>query len=921
MTAQKLSPLMEQYFGIKSRCKDAILLFRMGDFYETFGDDAVITARDLNITLTSRQKDDGGNKIPLAGIPYHALDSYLSKLVKAGHKVAICDQVEDPKLSKGLVKRELTRIVTPGTVMEASMLDEGSNNYLAAIAPEIDGPLIGLALLDISTGEFLATAVPASRLSSELARFHPSECLIPRSHGELELQCSRNSNEETFRKEIVDDSLFDLHDAVEALKARFKDLDLHDGSDSLLAEPDGDTRASCDSLCIQAAGAILRYISRSHLDACPHITRLRIISNGEFMAIDDVAMRNLEIFKNAFDGSKNGSLLEFLDRCKSPMGSRTLARWLSMPCLDLQMITDRQDAIEELLKGPLLKDELSSASCGIRGLGDMQRLNGRISSGTAQPKDMAAVRACMLRLPSIVDLLKSVQSSKLHEIADRLDHGPLAGALDLLKSAISEDPPAGAKDSGIIKEGFSEELDVLRSVLKDGKGWIARMEKEERQETGIKSLKVGYNNIFGYYIEVTRANLNLVPERYIRKQTLAGAERFITAELKKMEEQVLSAMERSSALEQEIFNQVRSSIAGYSQAIQTVASAVGELDAVLSLAEVAYEGSMAKPTVDHGDELIIRDGRHPVLDRSMRGSFVPNDLHLDGKNNMFMILTGPNMAGKSTFMRQVAQIAIMAQIGSFVPASYCRCGLIDRIFTRVGARDDISSGQSTFMVEMTELSRILKGATSKSLIILDEVGRGTSTFDGLCIAWAISEHISEKIRAKTIFATHYHQLTALSTKIKGIVNFNMAVLEEGESITFLRSVVPGATDKSYGIHVAKLAGLPDSVIRRAWEKLRELERESAESLAAGSEDETSGRRRRQKTAHFTQMIFFDDAKIDSISASRKGVDLKPIDDGSVAALQVREMILQLDIDGMAPIDALLALRDYREILTKGEMKR
>ncbi|OPY44498.1 MAG: DNA-binding protein MutS2 [Methanosaeta sp. PtaU1.Bin028] len=850
----RLSPLMNQYFSAKQQNPDALLLFRMGDFYETFGDDAVLAARDLNITLTSRQKDDEGNKIPLAGIPYHALDTYLGKLVAAGHKVAICEQMEDPKAARGLVKREVIRVVTPGTVIEDCLLRDKANNYLCALCPE--GGRTGLAFLDVSTGEFLATEVDEEQTASELARFDPAECLVPEG-----ATCGWKAAHIQMLPQLA----FDLDRARGLLKDQLEDLSWSEGL----------------PLALRAAGAVLDYLHKSRLDALGHIRTIQLCTASQFMIIDEVTLRNLEILKSTRDGSRRGTLLEFLDRAQTPMGSRMIARWLQMPSLSPDTINRRLDAVWETAEAALMREELAS---GLQGLGDIERIMGRISLGVATPRDMAALRGALYRVPGLRESLSDARSGYLREISQRLDLQGLHDLPDLLSRSLNDEPPISAREGGIVREGYHKELDDLRALLQDGRGWISRLEVEERKRTGIRSLKIGYNNVFGYYIEVTRANLTSVPEEYERKQTLANAERFVTPALKEMEARVLSAQERSTSLEYEIFNSLRAAAAERSAEVRSLTQALGELDALLSLAQTALDGHLTRPDLNDQGAIVLQDSRHPVLERAMRGGFVPNDVRLD-RESRFMILTGPNMAGKSTFMRQIALTVIMAQMGSFVPAAYASLGLVDRIFTRVGARDDLVLGQSTFMVEMSELAHILKTATSKSLILLDEIGRGTSTFDGLSIAWAVTEFIHNRIGAKTIFATHYHQITQLGCT-PGVVNFNMAVQEQGSEIIFLRRVVPGATDRSYGIQVARLAGVPDQVIRRAEEVLIEIEQQAAIEVRAGQKKE-----RLARGSRYTQLIFFDQP------AAGGGLAQPP-------AHPLIEEIRHLELDRLTPLQAL-----------------
>ncbi len=867
MTASKLSPLMEQYYREKKAYPDAILLFRVGDFYETFAEDAVTVSRDLNITLTSRQKDDEGNKIPLAGVPYHALDAYLAKLIKAGHKVAICDQVEDPKTAKGLVKREITRVVTPGTVIEASMLDESSNNFLASVVEE--SGRMGLALVDVSTGEFLTAEIPAERLASELARFRPAEVIAPFA-----------LNWNGARQQVLEESCFSKEIAAKALQCQFGP-----GWEEKLRLADKD-------LCSRACGAILTYLHHSHFNDLGHLSEIRLFTGSEYMVLDEVTLRNLEILRNIRDRSRRGTLLEFLGETKTPMGARTLARWIQMPLRSWELIKKRLDSVEELCLETMLHGSLTEE---LKGVSDLERLVSRISCKAATPKDLIALKNTLQKLPALCESLKNTSSSYLRELEGRLD--PLNQIVALIDKSIVEDPPTHLRDGGVVKDGYNLEIDQLHELLRDGRGWISRLESAERARTGIKSLKIAYNNVFGYYLEITRANLNIVPENYIRKQTLANAERFITPELKEMESKVISAQERSISLEQEIFGRIRDEINSHAHEIQERAYAIAELDVILALSTVALDNALIKPEFNEEGKIFCRGCKHPVLDRAMRGGFVPNDICLDNNSNRLIILTGPNMAGKSTFMRQIALSAIMAQAGSFVPAAYASLSLIDRIFTRVGAYDDLSAGQSTFMVEMTELANILTTATQDSLVLLDEVGRGTSTFDGLSLAWAISEYLHNSIKCKAVFATHYHQLTQLEGLLPGVRNFNIAVKEEKGNITFLRTVVPGATDKSYGVHVARLAGVPIEVTKRADEILKVIENDAViEPLSTNKKS--------RKSAKYTQLIFFDGPGIEGDIMKPQSMD------------PVLNDILRLDIDSLTPREALNRLAEFQKILKR-----
>ncbi|MFA6371867.1 MAG: DNA mismatch repair protein MutS [Methanothrix sp.] len=869
----KLSPLMEQYYREKKLYPDALLLFRVGDFYETFAEDAVVVARDLNITLTSRQKDDEGNKIPLAGVPYHALEVYLARLIRAGHKVAICDQVEDPKLAKGLVKREITRVVTPGTIIEQAMLDEASNNFLASVAA--DGDRMGLAFVDVSTGEFLTTEIATERLTAELAKFRPAECIAPFP-----------INWEGSSLQILDESAFSEESTSAALVNRFgPDW----GERLLLADK---------PLSARACGAILTYLHAAHFDALGHLHDIRIYSAAEFMVLDVVTLRNLEILRNIRDRSRRGTLLEFLARTKTPMGARTLARWIQMPLLSVEAITRRHLAVEELNNNSVLRESLTEV---LKGMCDLERLMSRVSCRSASPKELVVLKSTLARLPRMQDILENAATPYLVELQGRLS--PCEDIATLLERSIVEDPPTHLRDGGVIKDGFNAEIDQIHSLLRDGRGWIARLEASEREKTGIKSLKISYNNVFGYYLEITRANLHLVPQDYIRKQTLANAERFITPELKEMESKVLSAQERSISLEQEIFAGLCDQIAAEARTVQERAGALAETDVLVALANVAAESGLVRPQFNSEGKLFLRAAKHPVLDKAMRGGFVPNDVLLDNDHNRLLILTGPNMAGKSTFMRQIALCAIMAQAGSFVPAAYASLSMVDRIFTRVGAYDDLSAGQSTFMVEMTEIATILGAASKDSLVLLDEVGRGTSTFDGLSLAWAISEYLHSNIKCKCVFATHYHQLTQLEGILPGVKNYSIAVKEEKGNITFLRTVVPGATDKSYGVHVARLAGVPEAVTRRADQILKEIEKEAVI-------EPFSGNKKLRKSSQYTQLIFFDAPTSEGKEAGEKlGKILRPQKDDAIL-----QDILALEIDSLTPLQALSCLVEYQKRL-------
>ncbi len=743
------------------------------------------------------------------------------------------------------------------------MLEESSNNFLAALVME-DGRA-GVAFADVSTGEFLTTEMPSERIAAEMAKFRPAECIA-----------SSDISLDGYRIQVQEEA-FSPNSAREALALQF-------GSDW-----EERMRMDGKELSIRACGAVLTYLHRSHFDALGHIGEIQLYSGSDFMMLDDVTLRNLEINRNIRDRSRRGTLLEFLGQTKTPMGSRTLARWVQMPLLSVEKIRRRLDAVEELIKSAMLRESLAEE---LKGASDLERLVGRVTCGAANPKDLVVLKSTLQRLPALLQAMESVSSPYLQELKGRL--GPLENVIAPIERSISDDSPANLRDGGVIKDGFEPELDSLRALLRDGKGWISRLENEEKKRTGIKSLKVGYTGVFGYYLEVSRPNLHLVPDDYIRKQTLANAERFITSDLKEMESKVISAQERSNALEQEIFSRVRSEIASNAKEIQLRAAAIGELDVLLAFGATASENSFVKPEFNSEGRIALRGCRHPVLDRAMRGGFVPNDVYLDGDSCRLVILTGPNMAGKSTFMRQIALASILAQTGSFVPASNASLCIVDRIFTRVGAYDDLSAGQSTFMVEMTEIANILRYATKESLVLLDEVGRGTSTFDGLSIAWAISEYLHSTVRAKAVFATHYHQLTQLEGVLPAAKNYSMAVKDEKGTITFLRTVVPGATDKSYGVHVARLAGVPEAVTKRADEVLKQIEREAVVEPLAGS-------KKGRKSSKYTQLIFFDQPSGES-RLQEKQMHRDP----------VVEEILRLDLDSMTPREAHNKLAEYQK---------
>jgi DNA mismatch repair protein MutS len=796
-----LTPLFRQYHSIKSQYPDVILMFRLGDFYEMFGKDAEIASRELDLVLTSREAGKG-KRIPMCGVPYHAVERYIARLLARGHKVAICEQMEDPAKAKGLVKRAVTRIVTPGTVVEESMLEARRSSFLAAVAR--DGDEYGLAIADVSTGELISTNIKGERLLwEELQRTSPAELLLLPKDEEL----GKNAPGGTTITYIEDDP-FLLQSPRQILLEHFQVSSLR--GFGIEEYP----------LVQQACAMILSYLRKTQLSSLRHINSISIYFPQQYMLVDTIARRTLEITES-FDGSRERSLLGVLDSTLTPMGSRLLRKWIEQPLLSKEEIENRLDAVEELYNQGRIRAWLRE---GLKSIGDLERIVGRCATGVASPKDLLTLKRGLGAVSAISPHLSEMKSALLKEINERLN--PLPDLYSLLDRALREDAPATLREGGIIKEGFSKELDELREAAAQGKEWIAEMENKERLRTGIKSLKIGYNAVFGYYIEVTKPNLRLVPKDYIRKQTLVNAERFITEPLKELEAKVLGAEERMAELEYEIFVSLRDEVVRRAEEVLQVARAVAELDALQSLAEVAARYDYTRPIIDESDEIVIRDGRHPVVERFMEpGRFVPNDVELNCRDKRLLIITGPNMAGKSTYLRQVALIVLMAQIGSFIPARYGKIGLVDRIFTRIGARDDLSSGQSTFMVEMNEVANILNNATPRSLIVLDEIGRGTSTFDGLSIAWAVAEYIlSDNIGARTLFATHYHQLNKLAKTNEGVKNLRADVKEEGGKIVFLYKIRPGATDKSYGIQVASLAGVPKEVLERAKEVLEELEK-------------------------------------------------------------------------------------------------
>jgi DNA mismatch repair protein MutS len=803
----QVTPMMRQYLDIKEQYKDCILFFRLGDFYEMFYDDAELASRELEITLTG--KDCGLDKrAPMCGVPFHAADNYVARLINKGYKVAICEQVENPASAKGLVKRDVIKVVTPGTVTESSMLDEKRNNYLMSIYKSKF--YFGIATVDVSTGEFLSTQISwgntQAKLLDEIAKFSPSEIVV---NGEVQtddvLVKSINNRFEIYISNF-DDKYFESMNASKSLKDKF--------GESVAVFKDYD-------LSMNASGALIEYLKQTQKVNLDHIQTINIYRIEEYMGIDIAARRNLELTESMRDRSRRGTLIWVLDKTMTSMGGRMIRKWIEQPLINIEDIKLRNEAVSEFKEKFMVRAELRDQ---LKRVYDIERLIGKVVLGIVNCRDLIALKNSLGQLPYIKMIMEKSESNMNKTNFDDLD--VLEDIYALIDSSISDDPPISLKDGGIIKTGFNEDVDKFRNATNDGKKWILDVESRERKRTGIKNLKVGFNRVFGYYIEVTKSNYEMVPDLYIRKQTLANCERFVTEELKELESTILGAEEKLTALEYELFAEIRNEISKQVNRIKKSANCISEIDVVCSLAEVADRENYCLPQINDEDEIVIEDGRHPVVEKTLgSGSFVPNSTKLNMEENRLAIITGPNMAGKSTYMRQVAIIVLMAQIGSFVPAKTARIGIVDKIFTRVGATDDLASGQSTFMVEMNEVANIINNATSKSLLILDEIGRGTSTFDGLSIAWAVIEFISdkEKIGCRTLFATHYHELTELEGRLTGVKNYCILVEEKGEDIIFLRKIIRGGADASYGIQVARLAGIPQPVIDRAKDILIELE--------------------------------------------------------------------------------------------------
>ena len=854
------TPVRRQYLGVKREHQDEILLFRMGDFYETFDDDARLLSRELEIALTSREFGKG-QRVPLAGIPYHSLEASLARLIKKGYKVAICEQVSDPATSKGIVDREVVRVVTPGTVIEDTLLEQKANNYLAALV--VEGDAAGLSWVDITTSEFATTQFDLSHLSVEMARLQPSELLVPDGQPDVD---DLDIGDRTMLTPLAADA-FHADWARETLLRHFGVASLESfGCEGL-------------ALAVRAAGAVMDYLEQTQRSSVGQINTLYTYSTADYMVLDAQTRRNLELYEGGRWGSVNASLLSVLDVTRTSMGGRLLRRWLGQPLLDVERLVRRQDAVEWFHRSALRRERVVML---LEAVSDMERLVNRVRGHSATPRDLVGLANSLEAAPKIKGILcEDDDADKVEWLAERItDNGEV---IELVRQSISDDPPLSVGDGNVIRKGFSPDLDEVRGASRIAQDYIARLEQKERERTGIKSLKVGYNRVFGYYIEISNSNLAQAPEDYVRRQTLVGGERFITPEMKEYESLILNAQDRIGEIEGALFRQICQQVAGHAEQILSTARAIANIDVFASLAEVASRFRYVRPVLDKGDAVTIKRGRHPVVERMLpAGDFVANDAALASGGEQLIILTGPNMAGKSTYIRQVAVIVLMAQIGSFVPADSARVGVCDRIFTRVGLQDDLAMGQSTFMVEMVETAAILNHATPRSLIVLDEIGRGTSTYDGLAIARAVAEHLhnNPRLGCKTLFATHYHELTQLADILPRAFNYNVVVSEDKGQVVFLRNIAPGGADRSYGVHVARLAGMPASVVNRAWDVLAELEDDSRANR--------SSPRRRRGSPQPQQMplLTFTSPVVDEL--------------------------LALDVASMTPLDAINKLYELQE---------
>lgn len=863
------TPMMEQFWRAKKEHPDALLFFRMGDFYELFHDDAKVAARELGLTLTARSK--GEDAIPMAGVPVRSADSYLLRLVAKGFKVAICEQLQDPRTTKGMVDRGVVRVVTAGTLTEEDALRAREHNYLASL--HLSGERAGLAWVDLSTGRFQVMEIARAQLVDEIARIGPAELLwnsdlrSDESPAIVELKTQlgpRISERDPWR--------FERESTLRALLAHFRVASLEGFG------------VEHDSAVVPAAGALIEYLQETQKTACQHVLRIERVDPSRFLVLDRATSSCLELFRTQREGREEGTLIDVLDATCTPMGARRLRDWLAHPLREVEPILHRQRAVAELHGAPFVREELRTRLGKVL---DVERLAAKIATGRAHARDLRGLADSLDLVGQIREQLASSYSAYLAELRERLD--PLRDVVERIQSTLADDPPLTLKEGGLVRAGFDARLDELRAILGDGKSWMARFQAEESKRANLPGLKIGFNSVFGYFIEVPRGQVDRVPQNYVRKQTIKGGERYITPELKEYEDKVLHAEEKANDLEYELFTALREAIAREIPRILATAEAVSVIDALAALAQRAVENRYVAPTIDDGDVLRIVDGRHPVVERNPRGeAFVPNDSRLNRSDRMITILTGPNMAGKSTYIRQTALIVLLAQIGSFVPASEARVGVVDRIFTRIGAADDIGRNASTFMVEMLEIANILNNATPRSLVVLDEVGRGTSTFDGLALAWAIVEHLHEKVRARSLFATHYHQLTDLATRLKGVCNMNVAVREWHDEIVFLHKIVDGGTDRSYGIHVARLAGVPNDVLARAKDILADIERD-AEDL--------------------TPRIARKSAKAKSEEPGARQLGL-----WESTRSVVESELTKADLDRMTPIEALLFLRELKQML-------
>ena len=859
------TPAMKQYKQIKAQYPDAILFFRMGDFYELFYDDARVGSKAMGIALTSRSKGEGA--VPMCGVPYHALDTYLARMIRAGYRVAICEQMEDPATAKGLVRRDISRVVTPGTLTDDALLEDKENNFLAAV--HLDGPRAGLAWVDLSTGGFWVREVARDAVLDELTRLHPRECLFAEGAEEAAADLVRAVRETTGALVAQRSAfVFDRDEAERLLTAHFGTGSLDGFGVADLA--DG----------ISAAGAVIDYLQETQRTGLGHIRRIERVESGRWLYLDEATQRSLELVETLRERRREHSLLWVLDRTQTAMGGRLLRRWINFPLAEAEAIRARLDAVEELVTRRELREELARH---LADTSDVERIVGRIATGRASPRDLLGLGRTLAALPAVKARLAARESDLLNRIEAGLDL--LGDVREIVDAAIADDAPLRLTDGGVIKPAYNEELDRLRDVGSSGARWLAEFQAAEVRRTGIPTLKVGFNKVFGYYIEITNAHRERVPADYVRKQTVKNAERYITSALKEHEVEVLSAEERAKAIEARLFEEVRVRVAAETARLQQTAEALAQVDVLAGLARVASERGYVKPEIVDEPILDVRDGKHPVLEQVLGSEFVPNDVALGGEHPVISIITGPNMAGKSTYIRQVALQVLMAHLGSWVPARSARVGLVDRIFTRVGAADELARGRSTFMVEMSETANILNNATGRSLVILDEVGRGTSTFDGVALAWAATEHIAQHLKCRTLFATHYHELTELANVLEGVANFNVAVREWQDQVVFLHKIIPGGTDKSYGVHVARLAGVPKEVVDRAREILADLE---AAHLDPSGRPKLAAALPTSAVRNLQLTLF-------------EGV-------GAAIADELR----RLDLDTMTPIDALNKLKELKQ---------